>query len=163
VTLYCPKLSNCGNLINLTYLFPKYPQHIFFLKKNPKTKKKKTKNIYKYVLGWPATSFGLGWFGHPRASRSRGDGTTPSGPGGGSAAPKPAGLGRLNHPQWPRGWFGRPLGQTLKFLFGTRGGRTIPWATGGGSAAPRRAAWGWPNHPSQTGWPATTYGVVRPP
>jgi hypothetical protein len=57
--------------------------------------------------------------------------------------------GRPNHPQWPRGWFSRPLGQTLKFLFGPKGGRTTPWATGGGSPTPRRPAWVWPNHP---GW-----------
>jgi hypothetical protein len=33
VTLNPLKLSNCGNLTHLTFLFPKYPHHIFFLKK----------------------------------------------------------------------------------------------------------------------------------
>jgi hypothetical protein len=39
----------------LAYLFPKCPQHFFFLPKNKKIKK--TKKIYKYMLGWPATQF----------------------------------------------------------------------------------------------------------
>jgi hypothetical protein len=50
VTLYPPKLSNCGNLIHLAYLFPKCPQHFFFSKK--KIPKKKPKKIYKCMLGW---------------------------------------------------------------------------------------------------------------
>jgi hypothetical protein len=56
------------------------------------------------MLGWPATPFGLGWFGHPQAGWSRGgqtpknkilsdwpkgDRTTPWATGGGSAAPRP--------------------------------------------------------------------------
>jgi hypothetical protein len=57
MTLYPPKLSNCGNLTHLAYLFPKCPQHFFFLKK--KIPKKKTKKIYKYMLGWPATTYGV--------------------------------------------------------------------------------------------------------
>jgi hypothetical protein len=57
VTLYPPKLSNCGNLTHLAYLFPKCPQHFFFLKeKMPK----KTKKIYKYTLGWPNHPIGGG-------------------------------------------------------------------------------------------------------
>jgi hypothetical protein len=46
VTLYPPKLSNCGNLTYLAYLFPKCPQHIFLKKK--KSKKQK--------MGWLATT-----------------------------------------------------------------------------------------------------------
>jgi hypothetical protein len=49
VTLYPPKLSNCGNLIHLAYLFPKCPHH--FLKNKNKNKKQKT--------GWPATTYGV--------------------------------------------------------------------------------------------------------
>jgi hypothetical protein len=41
-----PKLSNCGNLTHLAYLFPKCPYHIFFKKKNPKKREKKK---YKYA------------------------------------------------------------------------------------------------------------------
>jgi hypothetical protein len=67
VTLNPLKLSNCGNLTPSAYLFPKCPHHI--LKKKSKKKKEKT-NIY--MLGWPATSFGLGWFGHPQAGQSGG-------------------------------------------------------------------------------------------
>jgi hypothetical protein len=58
LTLYPPKLSNCGNLTYLTYLFPKYPQHNFFKKKKKiqkKTKKQETG-------GRPPP---MGWFGHP--------------------------------------------------------------------------------------------------
>jgi hypothetical protein len=85
VTLYLSKLSNCDNLTYLAYLFSKCPHNIFKKKKNPKTKKKKSK---KYVgvaepphRWWLATLFGLGWFGHTQA------GAPPSGPRGGSAAP----------------------------------------------------------------------------
>jgi hypothetical protein len=55
-----PKLSNCGNLTHLTYLFPKCPQHFFFSKKKKIPKKKKTKKIYKYMLGWPNHPIGGG-------------------------------------------------------------------------------------------------------
>jgi hypothetical protein len=51
VTLNPPKLSNCGNLTHLTFLFPKCPHHIF-LKKKKKSKRG----------GWPPP---MGWFGHP--------------------------------------------------------------------------------------------------
>jgi hypothetical protein len=91
---------------------------------------------------------------------------TPSGPRGGSAphgpiAQKKKKFERLaqggpNHPQWPRGWFGHPLGQMLKFPFGPRGSQTTPWATGGGSAAPKRPVWVWQNHPRPN-------GVAEPP
>jgi hypothetical protein len=91
VTLNSSKLLNCDNLTHLAYLFPKCPHHIFFFKKKIQKKKKKKK-----PNGWLASH--LVW------------------PGCGSATPKPAVWGQPNHPQWPKGWFGRPLGQSLKFL-----------------------------------------------
>jgi hypothetical protein len=71
-----PKLSNYGNLTHLTYLFPKCPHHIFLKKKK---KKEKRKNPKKYARvaepphsWWPATPFGLGWFGHTQAGHALG-------------------------------------------------------------------------------------------
>jgi hypothetical protein len=119
------------------------------------------------MLGWPATPFGLGWFGHTQAGClgvvesppvAHEVVRPPLGPNGNlSIWPK----GWLNHPQWPKGWFGHPLpiaqnfffrlaqgvvwppwANRSKFLFwafGPRGGSAAPWAIGGGSAAPRPA------------------------
>jgi hypothetical protein len=44
VTLNPPKLSNCGNLTHLAFLFPKCPHHIFLKRKKIQT-------------GWPATTY----------------------------------------------------------------------------------------------------------
>ena len=106
------------------------------------------------MLGWPNHPIGGGW--PPRLAW------------GGSATPRPVIWGRPNHPQWPTGWFGRPLGQTLKFfffwVFGPRGNRTTPWGYWGWFSCPQT---GWPKGgqttPGQMGWPVTTYGVVQPP
>jgi hypothetical protein len=119
---------------------------------------------------WPATPFGLGWFGHTQAGRlgevepppvAHGVVRPPLGPNGNlSVWPK----GRPNH---PLGWFGRPLGQSLKILFlgvWPKGRPNHPLGHWGWFGRPQT---GWPGGgqttPSQTGWPATTYGVVRPP
>jgi hypothetical protein len=91
--------------------------------------------------------------------------------------------GWLNHPQWPRGWFSRPLGQTPKnkvLSDWPKGRPNHPlghwgWFGLSGAAEPPR----WPlgvvrphpdgqpgcgrTTPGQTGWLATTYGVVQPP
>jgi hypothetical protein len=73
------KLSNCGNLTNLAYLFPKRPHLIFFfLKKNPKN-----------MLGWP---------NHPI-----GGGRPPHLAWGGSTTPRPAGMGAAEPPSGPLG------------------------------------------------------------
>jgi hypothetical protein len=66
-----PKLSNYGNLTHLAFLFPKCPHQFFFFKK------KKPKNIYKYMLGWPNYRIGGGWPSHLAW--------------GGSATPRPLG------------------------------------------------------------------------
>jgi hypothetical protein len=75
------------------------------------------------MLGWLATSFGLGWFGHPQADRSGGGRTTPWATGGGSAAPRWPAYGWLNHPlaKWggrspPMGWVATLFGLFF-FLF----------------------------------------------
>jgi hypothetical protein len=122
VTLYSSELSNCDNLINLTYLFPKCPQHIFFLKKKFQKKNSKKKK-YKYMLGWPNYPISggrpprLAWGGvvRPPPSKPSGGGrTTPSGPRGGSAAPWAKHKFECliqraaEPPPRPLGWFGHP-------------------------------------------------------
>jgi hypothetical protein len=60
VTLNFHKLSDCGSLTPLIFLFPKCHNHIFLFKKSKK-KREKTKKIYKYMLGWPNHPIGGGW------------------------------------------------------------------------------------------------------
>jgi hypothetical protein len=90
------------------------------------------------MLGWPNHPIGggrppsLAWGGSAQGV------VPPHGPIAQKQNFERLAQGGPNHPQWPRGWFGHPLGQTLKFPFGPRGGQTTPWATGGGSAAPKR-------------------------
>ena len=55
MTLYPPKLSNCGNSTPLTFLFPKYPHHKFYF-----FKKKNCWGADPPHRWWPATPFGLG-------------------------------------------------------------------------------------------------------
>jgi hypothetical protein len=49
VTLNPPKLSNCGNLTHLVFLFPKCPHQFSFFKKK------------KIQTGWPATTYRVVW------------------------------------------------------------------------------------------------------
>jgi hypothetical protein len=127
---------------------------------------------------WPATPFGLGWFGHPQAGLLGAAEPPPaSGPWGRSAAPwakqkfehlaqraaepPPGPLVVVPPPQ--TGWFGgsrttpsgsggglaAPWANRSKFrfwAFGPRGGRTTPWATGGGFATLRTASLGVADH-----------------
>ena len=94
----------------------------------------------------------LGWPNHPI-----GGGRSLRLAWGGSATPRPAVWGRPNHPQWPRGWFSRHLGQTLK--------KKILGRLAQGAAKPplgpitqkkkKLAVWpkGRPNHPlGRWGW-----------
>jgi hypothetical protein len=127
--------------------------------------------------GWPPP---VGWFGHLRpplglsknkilSDWPKGGRTTPWATGGGSVVPILASLGRPNHPLGHRGWFGRPLGQTLKFPFGPRGSRTTPWATGGGLTASKQPAWvpfgprGGRTTPWATRGGSAGLGVAEPP
>jgi hypothetical protein len=98
---------------------------------------------------WPATLFGLGVVRPPPGRPSGGGRTTPWATGGGSAAPwanhskENLGVwpkGRPNHPLGHWGWFGHPLGQSLKRKFGH---------LAQGAAEPPL----WPNHPlGHCGW-----------
>jgi hypothetical protein len=136
-------------------------------------------NFERFTQGGPNHLLGhWGWFG-----RSGGNRTSPSGPGGGLAAPwaKRSNFhlahGVAEPPCGPLGVVrpppnGRPgCGRTTPS--GPEGGSVAPWAKRsnfylaqvtaeppcGPPGVVRPPPNGWP---SQTGWPATTYRVVRP-
>jgi hypothetical protein len=122
---------------------------------------------------WPATPFGLGWFGHTQAGClgvaepppvAHGMVWPPLGPNGNlSVWPKR----QPNHPQWPKGWFGPPSANRSNFFFlgvWPKGRLNHPLGHWGWFGRPQTSRpWGGRTTPGQTGWPATTYGVVRPP